>query len=110
MVLKNWIILGAAVTAILAYTIGIPPSFSTEYTKSAEYISSINRCGNSEGGADGDDGGDSPPGSPYESLVDRTTSGSTDSENPRDQATDCANIDSQVEGEGNSATQYSRQR
>ena len=97
MILKNWIILGAAVTAILAYTIGIPPSFSTEYTKTAQYTSSANSCGNTE------DAG-SPPTSPYESLVDSTGSG------PQDQGTYCANTDSQVQGEGNTVGHYSSQR
>lgn len=33
MIVKNWIILGVAVKAILAYTIGIPPSISAEYSE-----------------------------------------------------------------------------
>ena len=33
MIVKNWIILGVAVTAILAYTIGIPSSISAEYSR-----------------------------------------------------------------------------
>jgi hypothetical protein len=37
MIVKNWIILGVAVSAILVYTVGIPPSFSAEYSKSAQY-------------------------------------------------------------------------
>ena len=90
MILKNWIILGVAVTAILTYTIGIPPSFSTEYTKTAQYASSANSCGNTEGAG-------SPPTSPYESLVDSTD-------------TQCANIDSQVQGEDNTVGQYSSRR
>ena len=41
MIVKNWVILGVAVSAILAYTVGIPPSFA-EYSKSAQYTSSAN--------------------------------------------------------------------
>ncbi len=98
MIVKNWVILGVAVSAILAYTDGIPPSFA-EYSKSAQYTSSANSCGNTE--AD-DDSTTNPlasayQSSDYETLVDNT-------------ATYCANTDSQIQGEENSVGLSSSQR
>lgn len=92
MIIKNWIVLGAAVSAILVYTIGIPPSFSAEYSKSAQYTVSENNCGNTQAVENS-----AQYISDYESLVDNT-------------ATYCANTDSEIQGEDNSATQYSSQR
>ena len=97
MIVKNWVILGVAVSAILAYTVGIPPSFA-EYSKSAQYTSSANSCGNTEV----DDDTTNPlasayQSSDYETLVDNT-------------ATYCANTDSQIQGEENSVGLSSSQR
>ena len=97
MIEKNWIILGVAVSAILAYTVGIPPSFA-EYSKSAQYTSSANSCGNTEA----DDDTTNPlasayQSSDYETLVDNT-------------AIYCANTDSQIQGEENSVGLSSSQR
>jgi hypothetical protein len=97
MMIKNWIILGIAVAAILAYTVGIPPSFSTEYSKSTQYTSSKNNCGNTETG----DIGQSP--SAYESLVDNT-------DRTDNTATYCSNTNSEVQGEENTASLSSVQR
>jgi hypothetical protein len=98
LIVKNWIILGVAVSAILAYTVGIPPSFA-EYSKSAQYTSSANSCGNTE--ADGDTTtntlASAYQSSDYETLVDNT-------------ATYCANTDSQIQGEENSVGLSSSQR
>jgi hypothetical protein len=93
MIVKNWVVLGIAVSAILAYTVGIPPSFSAEYTKSAQYTSSANNCGNTEGG----EPQNAYVSSDYEDLVDNT-------------ATYCANTDSQIQGEENSVGTASTQR
>jgi len=78
-------VLGIAVSAILAYTVGIPPSFSVEYPKSAQYTSSANSCGNTQV----DETQSTYLSSDYEELVDNT-------------ATYCANTDSQIQGEENS--------
>ena len=48
LIAKNWIVLGIAVAVILAYTLGIPPSFNAEYTKNTQNSVSENNCGNSE--------------------------------------------------------------
>jgi len=61
-------VLGIAVSAILAYTVGIPPSISAEYTKSAQYTSSANSCGNTQG----DETQAAYPSSDYDNLVDNT--------------------------------------
>ncbi|MGC2307386.1 MAG: hypothetical protein WA461_03210 [Nitrososphaeraceae archaeon] len=76
---------------------GIPPSFA-EYSKSAQYTSSANSCGNTEA----DDDTTNPlasayQSSDYETLVDNT-------------ATYCANTDSQIQGEENSVGLSSSQR
>ena len=92
MIAKNWIVLGIAVAVILAYTIGIPPSFSAEYTKSAQNSVSENNCGNN---------GQTP--SDYESLVDNT-------ENAEYSRTYCSNTNSDVQGEGNAESLTSVQR
>jgi hypothetical protein len=92
LIVKNWIILGVAVSAILAYTVGIPPSFA-EYSKSAQYTSSANSCGNTQV----DETQTTYLSSDYEDLVDNT-------------ATYCANTDSQIQGEENSVGIASTQR
>jgi hypothetical protein len=97
MIAKNWIVLGIAVAVILAYTIGIPPSFSAEYTKSAQNSVSENNCGNTEDGYNGQ-----PP-SDYESLVDNT-------ENAEYSRTYCSNTHSDVQGEGNAESLTSVKR
>ena len=83
MVTKNWIVIGLAVTAIVSYVVGIPPSFSAEYTKTSQYSRSENNCGNG-------DNTDSAPPPGYEKLVDRTV-----------ESAGCTNSQSQVQGEGN---------
>lgn len=96
MVVKNWIIMGIAVAAILAYTVGIPPSFSAEYPESTDYTTSENNCGNTE--ADDSGSGQAPsdqPPSAYESLVDNTNS----TDNIDNTATYCSNPNSQFEGD-----------
>jgi hypothetical protein len=90
MMVKNWIILGVAVAAILAYTIGIPSSISAEYSKSTHYSSSENNCGNTEAG----DVGQLSSG--YEELVET--------------ATFCSNINSQIQGDENTEALSSTQR
>jgi hypothetical protein len=90
MIVKNWIILGVAVTAILAYTIGIPSSISAEYSKSTHYSSQENSCGNTETGDVG------PLSSGYEELV--------------ESATYCSNINSQIQGDENTEALSSTQR
>jgi hypothetical protein len=97
MVVKNWIVLGIAVAVILAYTVGIPPSFSAEYTKSTQNSVSENNCRTTEDGYNGQ-----PP-SEYESLVDNTES--TDYSR-----TYCSNTNSDVQGEGNAESLTSVQR
>ena len=94
MIIKNWIVLGIAVAAILAYTVGIPPSFSTEYSKSTQHTRSENNCGNTEAGGSGH-----PP-SAYETLEDNTDNS----------ATYCSNTNSQVQGDENRASLSSVQR
>jgi hypothetical protein len=98
MVVKNWIIMGIAVAAILAYTVGIPPSFSAEYSKSTQYTRSENNCGNTEASdsGSGQPPSDQPP-SDYESLIDNTDS--TDYT-----ATYCSNTNSQIQGDENTAS------
>jgi hypothetical protein len=91
MLTKNWIVIGLAVTAIISYVVGIPPSFSAEYTKTSQYSRSENNCGN------GDNTDSTPAPTPvpppgYEKLVDRT-GGSA--------GAGCTNSQSQVQGEGN---------
>ena len=88
-IVKNWIILGVAVTTILAYTIGILPSISAEYSKSAHYSSSENNCGNTEAGDV------RQLSSGYEQLVDA--------------ATYCSNIKSQIQGDENTEALSSTQ-
>jgi hypothetical protein len=90
MIVKNWIILGVAVAAILAYTIGIPSSISAEYSKSSHYSSSENNCGNTEAG----DVGHLSSG--YEDLVETSTY--------------CSNINSQIQGDENTEALSSTQR
>jgi hypothetical protein len=90
MIVKNWIILGVAVSAILVYTVGIPPSFSAEYSKSAQYTRSENNCGNTETGDTRFLSSD------YEELV--------------DSATYCSNIQSQIQGDENTGALSSTQR
>jgi hypothetical protein len=90
MIVKNWIILGVAVAAILAYTIGIPPSISAEYSKNTHYSSSENNCGNTEAG----DVGQLSSG--YEELVETSTY--------------CSNINSQIQGDENTEALSSTQR
>lgn len=90
MIVKNWIILGVAVAAILAYTIGIPPSISAEYSKSTHYSSQANSCGNTEAGDI------RQLSSGYEELVDT--------------ATYCSNVNSQIQGDENTEALSSTQR
>jgi hypothetical protein len=97
MIAKNWIVLGIAVAVILAYTIGIPPSFSAEYTKRTQNSVAENNCGNTGDGYDGQ-----PP-SEYESLIDNT-------ENTEYGRTYCSNTNSEVQGEGNVESLTSVQR
>jgi len=97
MVVKNWIVLGIAVAVILTYTVGIPPSFSAEYTKRTQNSVSENNCRNTEDGYNGQ-----PP-SEYESLVDNT-------ENTENSRTYCSNTNSDVQGEGNAESLTSVQR
>lgn len=97
MVVKNWIVLGIAVAVILAYTVGIPPSFSAEYTKRTQNSVSENNCRNTE-----DEYNGQPP-SEYESLVDNT-------ENTENSRTYCSNTNSDVQGEGNAESLTSVQR
>ncbi len=97
--------IGLAVAAIAVYVVGIPPSFSAEYSKTSQYSRSINNCGNG-------DNTDSPPAPPpapppgYESLVDRTG----ESKGLTGESTDCTNTHSQVQGEDNSVGIGSAQR
>lgn len=90
MIVKHWIILGVAVAAILAYTIGIPSSISAEYSKSTHYSSQANNCGNTEAGDV------RQLSSGYEELVDT--------------ATYCSNVNSQIQGDENTAALSSAQR
>jgi hypothetical protein len=133
MLIKNWIITGIAVAAILAYIVGIPPSFSAEYSKTTQSTRSENNCGN----ADAVDGGQPPseqppseqppseqppseqPPSDYESLVDNTvnsqslmdnTDDSQNADNTDDTPTYCSNTNSQVRGDDNTALLSSVQR
>jgi hypothetical protein len=133
MLIKNWIITGIAVAAILAYIVGIPPSFSAEYSKTTQSTRSENNCGN----ADAVDGGQPPseqppseqppseqppseqppseqppseqPPSDYESLVDNTDD-SQNADNTDDTPTYCSNTNSQVRGDDNTALLSSVQR
>jgi hypothetical protein len=86
MLIKNWIITGIAVAAILAYIVGIPPSFSAEYSKTTQSTRSENNCGNTDAFDNGQPPSEQPPSeqppseqppseqppSDYESLVDNT--------------------------------------
>jgi hypothetical protein len=120
MLLKNWIITGIAVAAILAYIVGIPPSFSAEYSRTTQSTRSENSCGNTD--ADAVDSGQPPSGQPpsdYESLVDNTdnsqslvdntdnTDNSQNADNTDDSTentpTYCSNSNSQVQGDDNTA-------
>jgi hypothetical protein len=120
MLLKNWIITGIAVAALLAYIVGIPPSFSAEYSRTTQSIRSENSCGNTD--ADAVDSGQPPSGQPpsgqppsgqppsdYESLVDNTdnTDNSQNADNTDDSTentpTYCSNSNSQVQGDDNTA-------
>jgi len=103
--IKKWIILGIAVAAILAYTVGVPPSFSTEYSKSIQYASSENNCGNTETGDTGQPPSGQPP-SAYESLVDNTDN----TDKTDNTATYCSNTNSQVKGDENTGSLSSVQR
>ena len=122
MLLKNWIITGIAVAAILAYIVGIPPSFSAEYSRTTQSTRSENSCGNTD--ADAVDSGQPPseqppseqppseqppseqPPSDYESLVDNTDN-SQNADNTDDSTdntpTYCSNSNSQVQGDDNTA-------
>lgn len=97
MIAKNWIVLGIAVAVILVYTVGIPPSFSAEYTKRTQNSVSENNCRNME-----DEYNGQPP-SEYESLVDNT-------ENTENSRTYCANTNSDLQGEENAESLTSVQR
>jgi hypothetical protein len=125
MLLKNWIITGIAVAAILAYIVGIPPSFSAEYSRTTQSTRSENSCGNTD--AEAVDSGQPPSGQPpsgqppsnYESLVDNTdnsqslvdntdnTDNSQNADNTDDSTentpTYCSNSNSQVQGDDNTA-------
>lgn len=84
MIIKNWIILGIAVAAILAYA--VPGSISAEYSKSRQhYTTQANDCGNGDFSGHGDFSEFST--SAYESL----------SENVY-----CSNSASQIQGDENS--------
>lgn len=97
MIIRNWIILGVAVAAILTYVVGIPPSISAEYSKSRnQYSAQTNECGNGDAGS----GSVGKPNlassfSSYESLADNVF---------------CSNTDSQVQGEENTVGMASSQR
>ena len=111
MITKNWIILGVAVTAILAYTVGIPPSFSAEYSRSTHFTGSENNCGNSETNDPTQPVDPIPPGNPrtpppdYEPLVDNTLDNTVDNT-----ATYCSNANSQIQGDENTGATSSAQR
>jgi hypothetical protein len=93
MMIRNWIILGIAVAAILTYVIGIPPSISAEYSKSrAHYSTQTNECGNGDAG---NSFGAKYLTSSYESLADNVF---------------CSNTGSQVQGEDNGVAMSSSQR
>ncbi|MGE5662055.1 MAG: hypothetical protein ACM3X1_07390 [Ignavibacteriales bacterium] len=105
MLLKNWIITGIAVAAILAYIVGIPPSFSAEYSRTTQSTRSENSCGNTD--ANAVDSRQPPSGQPpsdYESLVDNTDN-SQNADNTDDSTentpTYCSNSNSQVQGDDN---------
>ena len=112
MLLKNWIITGIAVSAILAYIVGIPPSFSAEYSRTTQSTRSENSCGNTD--ADAANNGQPPSGQPpsgqppsdYESFVDNTDN-SQNADNTDDSTentpTYCSNSNSQVQGDDNTA-------
>ena len=80
------IVFVVAISAILAYTVGISPSFSAEYSKSTQSASSANDCGNPQF-----------PSSEYEILVE-------------DGATYCANTGSEIQGEENTVGATSSQQ
>ena len=115
MLLKNWIITGIAVAAILAYIVGIPPSFSAGYSRTTQSTRSENSCGNTD--ADAVDSGQPPSGQPpsgqppsdYEFLVDNTdnTDKSQNADNTDDSTentpTYCSNSNSHVQGDDNTA-------
>jgi hypothetical protein len=107
--IKNWIILGVAVSAILAYTVGIPPSFSAEYS-STHFTGSENNCGNSETNDPTQPVDPIPPGNPrapppdYEPLVDNTEDNTVDNT-----AAYCSNANSQVQGDENTGAISSNQ-
>jgi hypothetical protein len=61
MLIKNWIITGIAVAAMLAYIVGIPPSFSAEYSKTTQSIRSENNCGNTDAVDSGQPPSEQPP-------------------------------------------------
>ena len=87
MMIRNWIVLGIAVAAILAYVVGVPGSISAEYSKSSQhYTTQANDCGNGDF-SDFESGYSSS--SAYESL----------SENVY-----CSNTGSQIQGDENSVT------
>jgi hypothetical protein len=86
MMIKNWIMLGIAAAAILAYVVGVPGSISAEYSKSRQhYTTQANDCGNGDFSGHGDFSGFSS--SEYESLSDNVF---------------CSNSASQIQGDENS--------
>jgi hypothetical protein len=118
MITKNWIILGVAVSAILAYTVGIPPSFSAEYTRGTHFTGSENNCGNSETNDLTRPVDPIPPGNPrapppdYEPLVDNTVDNTIDNtvdSTVDNTATYCSNANSQVQGDENTGAISSTQ-
>jgi hypothetical protein len=84
MILKNLVVLGITATVLLVYIFGIPSSFSAEYSKTRQYTTSANGCGNSDS-----------TDSKYVSTA----------ENIR-----CANTNSEIQGEENSIGITSSQR
>jgi hypothetical protein len=114
MITKNWIILSVAVSSILAYTVGIPPSFSAEYSRSTQFTGSENNCGNSETNDLTQPVDPSPPGNPrapppdYEPLVDNTIDNKVDNTGDNT-ATYCSNANSQVQGDENTGAISSTQ-
>ena len=119
MLLKNWIITGIAVAAILAYIVGIPPSFSAEYSRTTQSTRSENSCGNTD--ADAVDSGQPPSGQPpsgqppsgqppsgqppsdYESLVDNTDNSQSLVDNT-DNTDNSQNIDNTDDSTDNTPT------